>query len=511
MSVKKILRAMFVLPFTAGSIKTRRNGDFSSHDASISGVILLSAAVVILAVLMVMLGSNSSAHRILMIVLLFIGILCLIVCSAILYVRRDWAEEKNTNTIPSEGLKLKFLWLFCIVNSSFQALKVAKLAICDSKSELGETAVYFACTWVFHVIQTIFIQKYSRFKLYNNVCLYYCLFFVFIANISLWVHRTVDLYYEDFANFVANYSKCSCENNNGSEIARVVEDTQPFLDPILLEYCLLSVILISKMWPAMETTNVINELNSSTTPSENTDEASILLQRSTTEQSCVPCRRRSFIVVTLLTLIYIVVMCTLQRLPLYRHVPNAFTTMTNLVYISGNCVHCALLFKCFYSLSFELRPKTKIIKVFNLKARINVITSVATCGFHVTQVYYIHFNNNNEYAVFLALTIFRVMVVVVQTIFMVQMKLYRKSLRFRTNSVTSIDSTFLFICLMNFGLWFGYTFLTIEKELRSHEHAYNYDVLMMLKLIHFVMPFMIFYHFESFISFYHFFNPGTNS
>lgn len=495
--IKNILRAAFVLPFTAGSIKCRRNGEFSSHDANISGVILLSSAVAILAVLLIMLGQHSSSRSVLMISLLLCGIVYLLVCFALLHFWRDWICERHSRLKPSENLQLKFLWVFCISNGAFLLAKSVYLYFCDPQNDTKESYLYYACTIFFQVIQTTFIQKYSRYKLSNTVFLYYCLFFVFLVNISLWTQRTIDLYYNDFVHFSTNHSTLSCYTNKDSKLSDVINYVRPFLDPILLEYCLLSVIFISKMWPKTENTDTVLSDFSSSTMFENSSESRGLLSGRISERGSIS-RRRSIIAVTFIGVVYIIGYSTIHRLPMYILVPNAFITMTTIVYLAGDITQWFLLIKCFYAFCFELRPKMKNRNVFNLKARILVISTVASCGYHVMRMFFFPCS-----AIQVALTLFRVLAVVLQTILIVQMRLYRKF--YRTDSIVSVDSTFLFLCLVNFAQWMAYTFITFENELRTDEYQLIYDVQNMLKLVHFGIPFVIFYHFECFVSFYHFF------
>ncbi|CAC5402455.1 unnamed protein product [Mytilus coruscus] len=169
-----ILRATFIVPFSAGLIKERRNVGFSVHDGSIAGVVLLTTAMIIIFETIDVLPVNQS--RLLMIGLAGLALICLVMCSVAARCRSNWVQIKTVK--PSDQMKLKFLWLFCIGNIIYQALQLAMHLVC----------------------------KQSHYSTVSN-CLY------------------VD------------------------GLSKAVGFLNPYLQPVLLEYSLLSLIFLSEMWP----------------------------------------------------------------------------------------------------------------------------------------------------------------------------------------------------------------------------------------------------------------------
>lgn len=176
---RNLLRALCIIPFSAGYVKERRNGDYSRHDGSIAGTVLLTTAVIILEIIG---GLPITTSRKVMIVLACLSIIVLIFVSLATALCNNWRtplERKST-----DKLQLGFLWLFCVGNVIYQAIDLAQRITC----KIYDTYVVMFCAsnWIFHFLQTIFIQHYSKFKFSNVLYWYYVMVILFITNISLW-------------------------------------------------------------------------------------------------------------------------------------------------------------------------------------------------------------------------------------------------------------------------------------------------------------------------------------
>ena len=95
----------------------------------------------------------------------------------------------------------------------------------------------------------------------------------------------------------------------------------------------------------------------------------------------------------------------------------------------------------------------------------------------------------------------RVIATIFQTIFILQMKQYRRCCD--SDAIFSVRNIYLIMCIANFDIWFSYTFVPRHYELFGKHHTFEYTT--WLKFKHFWVPFVIFYHFECFITFYQFF------
>ena len=146
MSIRRIiynvLQATFVLPFTTGIIKERRNGDFSVHDGSIAGVVLLGTSVLIIFEVICSISITSST--LLMDGLLCLAIASLILCSLLAGCRSCWRIPREPH--PCDKLKLKFLWIFCFGNITFQALTLAMHAKCEIYVNIKKAAIFNGIT-----------------------------------------------------------------------------------------------------------------------------------------------------------------------------------------------------------------------------------------------------------------------------------------------------------------------------------------------------------------------------
>lgn len=488
-NLKKILHAAFVMPWTTGLIKEYRNGGFSKHDGSIAGVVILTTIIIMIFELMVFFPKTTS--RIVMTVLLIIAIFTLISMSLSACKNKHWTMPRRSK--GSHSLKLKFLWLFCVANITFEVVKFAIYSKCD---QLPDVLLFYISTWIFQILQTFFLHYFSKFIFNNVLCLYYGFLVLVVTNFSLWTHRTIFTYHE--AKSFLNISDISGNVCNDTKSFVPMEKFKPFLDPVSLEYCLLCVILLSEMWPRAKYPEHQSRQLQESSSKEETEEHQWLLRCN----SNVPTRtvwNRKSIIVLFIGVLYMIVFLVIQTLFLnidqlrknYLHVAFAF-------YVCGNFIRIPLTIKCFYAFSAQLRPKSNVQTVTDMKHVIILVSSMATCGYIIAEC--VENLRHGEVKIILN-AIFRVIGTVMQTSFILQMKQYKRV--DRTNTITSIQNTFLFMCCINFSFWFSYTFMSPQYTVKLQRHFF--EITSWLKIKHFWFPFIIFYHFECFISFYDFF------
>ncbi|XP_052068526.1 uncharacterized protein LOC127707817 [Mytilus californianus] len=487
--LRRIIHAALVMPFTAGLVTKRENGRFSVHDASISGLVLLTTLVI--AVLEVMLIFPTKDSRWVMVGLLAFAICILITCSFLVHIKSDWKVFHRRKV--TDRLKLAFLWLFCFGNIVSQAMKLALHIQCNVRESLSQKSIYYIITWLFDLGQTIFIVYFSRFRFANIRCFYYILMFLFVANISLWTRNNLDLYFEDIKD-ILNNSGHLC--NNATTLYKAGRILKPFLDPVLLEYCLLSLIFISQMWPKQYVSLDNMHLFDSTSLSQDNGENYPLLSRNIAVLNRhTPMNRKSKCIVGLVILFFlsfIMIQCILMYITKFNQAgaPSAY-------YLFGNILRIPLTIKCYHALAGELQPKERPRKIINIQHFIILSTSLATCGYYILESLGIF---RNDIRIHLN-TVVRVTVTILQTTFILQMKQYRKFSS--SNSVLSIRNIFLVMCFVNFSTWFSYTFMYVPYEGFINQPLF--DSTTWLKFKHFWVPFVIFYHFECFIMFYHFY------
>ena len=360
---------------------------------------------------------------------------------------------------------------------------------------LSRDIMYCISTWVFNISQTIFIAYFSRYRFVNVIGFYYILIFVFVTNISLWAHRNLDMYYEDKTTL--NDTEYHCANS--TTIYRIFSVTKPFKDPVLVEYCLLIMIFISEMWPKQNIQTDQMGLYDSNSICLDSGERQLLLSRSTivsTKRYPISKTSKCVLVLALFfTLSFIIVQCILM------YIPNIHdSSAADSYYLFGNILRIPLTIKCFHELSRELQPKEKPRKFMDMKHFIILITSLATCGFYAVESLAIGNNSKLAFTTRNYLnTIVRVTATALQTTFILQMKHYRISAV--SDSVFSISNIFVIKTVVNFSIWFSYSFITFQYE--DFGQGSRISRITWLTFKHFWLPFVIFYHFESFVFFYH--------
>lgn len=490
-----ILRASCILPWSAGLVKERHNGRFSVHDGSIAGVVLLTTIVIILFEIIFVLPIQKS--RLLMVVLLCVAIVCLLVCSLLAGCRSHWIVRKNVK--PSDKLKLKFLWVFCFSNIAYTAMLMAVQVMCKILVHETDVALYCGSAWAFQILQTVFIHYFSRFRFANILCLYYGLLVLFVTNISMWTQKTIYTYLiahqkmpTNTTNMTSNYT---CLNNIG--LSKAVEILEPYLEPVSLEYCLLSLIFISEMWPNHNnsTPERRGKVDDSLTFGENNESEPLLMSTNNTmRQTESPYHKISYAVIAF-GLVYTLTFVFVQCIFIYVPETKPYLVVSYIIFCCGHVVRIPLIIKCFYAFSGQLRPKQESRKWLNMNHFVILTTSFATCGFYVVEC----FTGANLYPPIFGVlyqinSVLRVIATILQTSFILQMKQYRKT--GEQKSCCSIQNTFLFLCCINLGFWVSYTFVTPR---------YMINVRKNFMFENFYFPFVVFYHFECFISFYRFF------
>lgn len=490
--VYNILRAAFVVPFTTGLVKERRNGGFSVHDGSIAGVVLLTTTVIIIFETIYVLSTASS--KLLMIGLLCIGIAALVFCSFMVRHHSQWRVLRTV--APSDKLKFKFLLLFCLGNIAYQALTLAMHIECKIYEDVLQISLYFGITWLFHILQTTFIYYFSRFRFVNFLSLYYSLVILFITNISMWTQQTISSYKVVHIPLDLNVSSdidSPCENDTTLLSATIF--LKPYLEPVVLEYCLLSLIFISEMWPKEIVHNDRTEIQEAFSTEY---EASVDSQMSLSGEiiSYLHVRsswNRASIITLTIGAIYSASFIIIQCILIYIPETRSFLSVTSFSYFFlGNCVRTALLIKCFYAFSSQLQPTVRPGKLMNLNHFIILASSVATCGYYCVEIITLtRLSNSFDEIKNIVNALIRIVATILQTIFILQMKQYRKTGNSR--SILSIENTFLFLSCINFGIWFSYTFVS---------HRYRNKLNQTTIFEHSWFPLVIFYHFECFFSFY---------
>ncbi|XP_071129142.1 uncharacterized protein [Mytilus edulis] len=490
-----ILRATFIVPFSAGLIKERRNGGFSIHDGSIAGIVLLTTAMIIIFETIVVLPVHQS--RLLMIGLAGLALICLVMCSVAARCRSNWVEVKTVK--PSDKMKLKFLWLFCIGNIIYQALQLAMHLVC--KVYDLQVTLFWAFTWAFQICQTVFIHYFSRFEFANVLCLYYGLLVLFVTNISMWSQQTFYTYrinHDINISNLINTTVSNCLYVDG--LSEAVEYLTPYLQPVLLEYSLLSLIFLSEMWPKKKVE--FERLNIFLSTDADDENQTLLIQNDDMESEQHPLLPRcsvwhkNSVRVLVIGLLYNFSFLLLQCIYIYgpREQMTDYRTYSNILFFCANFVRTPLIIKCFYAMNGQLWPKQETYSGMSLDQFVIITSSFATCGYYISDCFRVVYPNSKPLEVLFRINaVLRIFATLFQTLFILQMKHYKKI--GNQKPFCSVQNTFLFVSLVNLGIWMSYTFVNPRYRLIQSSFV----------LESFWFPFVIFYHFECFVAFYKFF------
>ncbi|XP_052068639.1 uncharacterized protein LOC127707916 isoform X2 [Mytilus californianus] len=263
-TIKSIFRAAFVLPFTAGNVVAGRSNGKLMHDGRISGLTILSSSVIIVAeIMLTAIGIQQNKEKALdvarpcLIVLNSCGIVSCIAVGC----REKQRSRQNINSSlanATKSLRLKFLCLFCFGCAIYRIIKLAVHVKCKvylrPNDSVGQAVLFDIASVIFYIVQLFFIYLFSKQEFRRSLFTFYGLIMLVVANFSNWIYHSAHGY-----DFLSNNSSSHNHSNSSrchhSKTVTSLEDypdlANPFLDPMRLEYSLLSLIFISEMWPQM--------------------------------------------------------------------------------------------------------------------------------------------------------------------------------------------------------------------------------------------------------------------
>lgn len=272
-SLAKFFNAAIVLPLTAGEASENHHStdNVRTHDGSISGLILLSSVLVITVLSMFGVQLVDSEKTEMMTYFTIYSYLCVVIFLAIVVCiahlinyRLRHAEILTTAGNRNTNFKVKFLflWIFAIGSILFTLAKIISTVRCEEKTFeerkkegcLDKNSTYdtsyevakvsFHCIEIiFYIIQSWFLQFCIRCSFKCSWKIYYSLLLIVLANISQWAHYFAEIY----QNSAGNSRNCATSKSCYPNI--IYERIKPFAHPLQMEYFLLSMILIAELWP----------------------------------------------------------------------------------------------------------------------------------------------------------------------------------------------------------------------------------------------------------------------
>ncbi|XP_061166453.1 uncharacterized protein LOC133175373 [Saccostrea echinata] len=473
---QEILYSLFVVPFTAGN-GMRTNEGLRIHDGSIS---TLAIAVYLIGIAFVTIFvSSTPLHvdpdnfiRFVLITVVLIGVGALV----FLWVkfRRQMRENEimvnyTTNTKPT-GLRLKFLWLFCLGLIVRAALSMAR-RFHNISTSYHLARSYVSIIWnillfVFACLQTAFISYFRNTEIVGSLLVHYGMIFIVVANLSVWFDSILAQERHFFhLNFnetkINNFGVESFNCTNESSIVCFAENAFPYVLPIVAEFCLVSIGFLFQIWSSAKRTMIKNFLMTS---SDIQGESTSLLNSEYVEidqQSSYNygARRKSallylsaavgavFVVVLLIIVLAILTEKKEEELRSLYISLEIYRLMYTIIMIGLVFLGFGLLYgQCVPTSNPRHISGSEYILLFSSLGMVMYLVFGVVAGFN--------FKSQGSWNI--AENILSLILVYFQTVLMLQSYRYR---RYRKLECLSIKNVFMLLAVMNLGLWFNDSFL----------------------------------------------------
>ncbi|XP_060067878.1 uncharacterized protein LOC132548070 [Ylistrum balloti] len=264
----KLFMSIIVLPFAAGHVRRRRNGQ-QYHDCSISSRVLLM--IIATTVLVFTSSPNILTHagirRGMVMFLLTVIMVCTMlgILSLAFSVQRHGllsvvAARRNTSTMK---LQMIFLWVFGLASGFYCAFFLAKQLECFSKTNgdlFWNILFCFNVTLILSIfVEMVFLSYFSHFQLRQTTSVNCVMFLALTANISviLYIYFVRDTF-ELIKKISADNNLVACIERN-STIIVLLHKSSLFLGPAFAEYALLSITILLEIWSPIQSTHSESE------------------------------------------------------------------------------------------------------------------------------------------------------------------------------------------------------------------------------------------------------------
>lgn len=472
---QEVLYALFAVPFTAGNGMRTPEG-LRIHDGSISTVAI---AVFLVAIACVSIFVSSSpihtdpdnAIRYVLMTIVAVGIAAL----SLLWhkFRRQIRENDNTVTYATNakptGLRLKFLWLFCMGLIVRTALSVARrfhnISVSRHLARSYVSIFWNISLFAFACLQTAFISYFRNTEIVGSLRVHYGMIFIIVANISIWFDsillqekRFVLFHNETTQNNGVESFNCTKEPS----VVCLAENAFPFVLPIVAEFCLVSIGFLFRIWSTARKTMIRTFLMNLTDPRE---ELTPLMNQSEyveiDRQTQFPygSRRKSALLylsaavgAVFVIVLVIIVMAILtekgefKQLDLYKSL-KIYRLLYTIVMIGLVFLGFGLLYgQCVPINNSRPISAGENILLFSLLGTVMYLLFRVVASIHFESIGSLNIADD----------ILSLIHIYFQTVLMLQSYRYR---RYRRLEFLSIKNVFMLLFVMNLGLWFNDSFL----------------------------------------------------
>ena len=518
--LNKVLRAVFVLPFSAGHPKERGDGESVSHDGSISGLVFLVSVVVVLCIILV-LGSvgqvNDNVHiSPFTITMTVTACLAIFICIALTVYASIYpaAVTLSQHWDITDKIMLRFLWLFTLTSLTYSAIYFSYHLTCFTHNyetlNIDESIACDILLFIFRVVQTGFVTRYAKYTFVSSLGLYYGLLILFLTNISVIViaYAHEIRYFHDFTLNITGNATFPLPCDTDSSAFDVINATEDFLEPAIFEYSLLTILFISEIWPKRsETANMIRR------PSCVYDNFSIIehtgllqseesiyesiqdVNRPTAKHMIWKCINIAAAFLLLLPGIVLLAMRVYNKDDVSIRIASDYCNSIEIT------VMVLSILKCFYLLQTECKPTNKRT-LFGSKDYLILVSLIGSLGYYTMRLipYIVLVHSGEENVNRMYNYIVRILAIYLQTVLIYQLKNYEKI--DNQSSFMSIEYNVLFLSVANLMTWGVNTFLASQYVFSNDAPALFYGKLVWVNSYSLLYPFAIFYRFKCFVAFY---------
>ncbi|KAK3082987.1 hypothetical protein FSP39_010958 [Pinctada imbricata] len=273
--MERLCRCWICLPFTAG----HRVSDLDPRklDGRISTMVALACLVAPSIVIMLVSMSHSEVHkysetliRLALALFTFLGLSSVLLFFLPYTKKRKW-QRKFTADITLQtnlmnNIRILFMLFFAL---GFSAQHLFLLAYDGLKADsVPLDVLHKVIALVFCISQSVFLCVHKRrvFSIKSELCIRYGMIMIIAADVSIWFHTILNESQELFKHSLVNTS-CSSEKHMGNQsktlnettddtqhineicaLAKMIEKTNLILSPMVIEYCLLSIGLLLRLW-----------------------------------------------------------------------------------------------------------------------------------------------------------------------------------------------------------------------------------------------------------------------
>lgn len=475
---------------------------------------LLVAVVVILSeILLISSNSSHSTDDIFAITMIATTALAIIIIACLFAFHTFFPGA----TIPREHfdigdkIKLRFLWLFTIATVTYSISYLVYDVECFEGNHLFNTRVLsIVCDVllvIFRLTQTLFLTTFSKRTFVNNLLSYYGLLTIFLANVSVIVVEFANQYHhvhDDTTNLTES-GTFVCYTNSSAGI--FLDKIDNYLNPAILEYSLLAVLFVFKVWPkkCQIMDSSLNVLNDSLL-TDSVEERTALLGSSPGQISQSSTTRRSSLQSS--WFFWTICLAVFIQLPDYILIcvriykPNDSHAIT-LFHVYNSAVMTVLFFvviRLFYQLQSECTPIFTVYK-FVSRDYLILFSFVGSLMYYIIRLMaYIELATLDNNTLNIYGYVISILGLYLQTISIFQMNYYKKNNG--ASNLFSIEYTCLFLSVSNLFSWIVDSFLISNIVFAHDAPTKYYGVKIWILFYTLLFPVVVFYRFKCYVAYY---------